>query len=564
MPRALMLTGDAAEELDAMYPLYRIREAGWDVDVAALSRRDIQLVIHDFDPNSDAYTEKNGRKLPGRPGLLRGRSRAVPGAGDPRWPRSRVHPHRPGRAPHHRVLLRAQPARGPDLPRSPGARGLRIAQGPSYGGIPASDGRHGECRRHGGGRAGRRRRQHRVLPRLARHAGVLPRLHGAARAGPPSRLEHHRRRSLRRRHERSLRTVLRGGSVRRRRIARLGTRPGIRPARAAAARIRTGHDGRIGLADRGARAGGPAPSGRPRPGGLRRDTGPRGMRSRLEMWTAQAAGLMDALGIERYAVMGHSMGAAVALSLAASRPDAVTRVVGVGAMGAQMPLPPALDALWAARPGRDDARDLLRLLFFDPALVTEAAVDARYDAMLAGEPDSPRCFPLHASAGSATSASPRNSSPGSRPRYFWCTARRTGSRRCATPPCRCSSSCPTYGCTSSAAADTCPRSSTRRSSTGWWPPSSRATTGKAERTVGPRGQDVRRAVRRRRPRLRRGRRHARPEPQDRVHGRAPRERRAAGTPTSPSASSPGSCGSDGRAWATPPCESCLHLRPSRR
>jgi protease I len=64
MPRALMLTGDAAEELDAMYPLYRIREAGWEVDVAALSRRAVQLVIHDFDPASDAYTEKPGRKLP--------------------------------------------------------------------------------------------------------------------------------------------------------------------------------------------------------------------------------------------------------------------------------------------------------------------------------------------------------------------------------------------------------------------------------------------------------------------------------------------------------------------
>src|SRR3954468_12626560 len=64
VPRALMLAGDAAEELDVMYPLYRIREAGWDVDVAAMSRREVQLVIHDFDPNSDAYTEKNGRKLP--------------------------------------------------------------------------------------------------------------------------------------------------------------------------------------------------------------------------------------------------------------------------------------------------------------------------------------------------------------------------------------------------------------------------------------------------------------------------------------------------------------------
>jgi protease I len=64
LPSALMLTGDAAEELDVMYPLYRLREAGWVVDVAALSRRDVQLVIHDFDAQSDAYTEKPGRRLP--------------------------------------------------------------------------------------------------------------------------------------------------------------------------------------------------------------------------------------------------------------------------------------------------------------------------------------------------------------------------------------------------------------------------------------------------------------------------------------------------------------------
>src|SRR5919106_1651957 len=47
-----------------MYPIYRLREAGYVADVAALTRRDVQLVIHDFDPGSDAYTEKNGRKLP--------------------------------------------------------------------------------------------------------------------------------------------------------------------------------------------------------------------------------------------------------------------------------------------------------------------------------------------------------------------------------------------------------------------------------------------------------------------------------------------------------------------
>ena len=64
MPRALLMTGDAAEELDTMYPYYRVQEGGWDVDVANLTMRDVQLVIHEFDPNCDAYVEKNGRKLP--------------------------------------------------------------------------------------------------------------------------------------------------------------------------------------------------------------------------------------------------------------------------------------------------------------------------------------------------------------------------------------------------------------------------------------------------------------------------------------------------------------------
>ena len=62
--KVLVLVGDAAEELDAMYPIYRLREAGYIADVAARTTREVQLVIHDFDPDSDAYTEKNGRKLP--------------------------------------------------------------------------------------------------------------------------------------------------------------------------------------------------------------------------------------------------------------------------------------------------------------------------------------------------------------------------------------------------------------------------------------------------------------------------------------------------------------------
>lgn len=102
----------------------------------------------------------------------------------------------------------------------------------------------------------------------------------------------------------------------------------------------------------------------------------------LAGWTAQAAGLMDAIGLPRYAVVGHSMGGAVALALALARPGAVTRVVGVGTMGAALSLTPALDRLWGARPG--GARELLSLLYADPAHVTDAAVIAREESMAAG------------------------------------------------------------------------------------------------------------------------------------------------------------------------------------
>jgi protease I len=64
MARVLVLTGDAAEELDSMYPVFRLREGGHEAVVAALTTRPVKLVVHDFEPDCDAYTEKPGHLLP--------------------------------------------------------------------------------------------------------------------------------------------------------------------------------------------------------------------------------------------------------------------------------------------------------------------------------------------------------------------------------------------------------------------------------------------------------------------------------------------------------------------
>lgn len=121
---------------------------------------------------------------------------------------------------------------------------------------------------------------------------------------------------------------------------------------------------------------------------------PAGSRGGLQHWTEQAAGLMDALGVESYAVVGHSMGGAVALALAAARPQQVTHVVAVSTMGAPgAPLSTDLDALWAATADTSGARDMLGRLLLDQSLVTEAAVAARAASMQEGESAFASLFP---------------------------------------------------------------------------------------------------------------------------------------------------------------------------
>jgi pimeloyl-ACP methyl ester carboxylesterase len=103
-------------------------------------------------------------------------------------------------------------------------------------------------------------------------------------------------------------------------------------------------------------------------------------------WTSQILGLADALGLSQFAVVGNSMGGAIALSVAAARPDAVTKVVGIGTLGVDMPLPAGLDQLWSYEPGRENARALLELLHSDRAYVTDAAIEARLRATLEPAP----------------------------------------------------------------------------------------------------------------------------------------------------------------------------------
>jgi len=179
----LVLVGDAAEDLDTMYPIYRLREAGYEVHVAAPTRRKVKLVVHDFEEDWDAYTERPGRHLPVDWAFSEVEPEAVHGASDTRWSGARVHSQRPGRGAHLCLLFRAKSAGRPYMPRGTGAGGTRFSSWSHGLRLPTAQAgfRSGRCHLRGG--AGCRGRKYRLLHRLARHARVLASFYGHPRAG---------------------------------------------------------------------------------------------------------------------------------------------------------------------------------------------------------------------------------------------------------------------------------------------------------------------------------------------------------------------------------------------
>jgi protease I len=63
MHKIMLVIGDAAEVLDTMYPLFRLKEEGYLVDVAAPAKRVYHLVQHDRHPEWDITIESPGYKL---------------------------------------------------------------------------------------------------------------------------------------------------------------------------------------------------------------------------------------------------------------------------------------------------------------------------------------------------------------------------------------------------------------------------------------------------------------------------------------------------------------------
>jgi 2-hydroxymuconate-semialdehyde hydrolase len=102
----------------------------------------------------------------------------------------------------------------------------------------------------------------------------------------------------------------------------------------------------------------------------------------LDIWVNHIAGFMDALGIAAARFIGNSFGGALTLALAARHPDKVERIVLMGAAGLPFPISDGLRKVWGYQPSAEAMRDLMETFAYNPALVTDAIVESRYQASI--------------------------------------------------------------------------------------------------------------------------------------------------------------------------------------
>jgi len=102
----------------------------------------------------------------------------------------------------------------------------------------------------------------------------------------------------------------------------------------------------------------------------------------LERWTDHLFSFMQAIGVERAHLIGNSMGAAVALAAAVTRPERVGKLVLMGPMGVRFPITEGLDTVWGYTPSVANMKRLMDIFAYDRRLVTDELAEQRYRASI--------------------------------------------------------------------------------------------------------------------------------------------------------------------------------------
>lgn len=100
----------------------------------------------------------------------------------------------------------------------------------------------------------------------------------------------------------------------------------------------------------------------------------------MQRWREHLIGFADALELDDFDIVGNSFGGALALSMAASHPDRIRRMVLMGAVGVDFPLTEGLERVWGYEPTLGAMKVLLDLFTFNRGIATDELAKLRYQA----------------------------------------------------------------------------------------------------------------------------------------------------------------------------------------
>lgn len=107
---------------------------------------------------------------------------------------------------------------------------------------------------------------------------------------------------------------------------------------------------------------------------------PDGVSYDMATWTEHLVGFLDALGLDRVAVVGNSFGGALALNVATHHPGRVSKLVLMGAVGVPFEITEGLDRVWGFEPSLENMVELMDVFAYDRSLLTEDLAKLRLAA----------------------------------------------------------------------------------------------------------------------------------------------------------------------------------------
>lgn len=110
---------------------------------------------------------------------------------------------------------------------------------------------------------------------------------------------------------------------------------------------------------------------------------PDGFEYNMANWRQHLLGFADAIGLEKFSLVGNSFGGGLAISMAVNHPERVDKLILMGAAGVSFPLTDGLDRVWGYEPSLEAMEDLMKLFAWDQELgANKDLAKLRYEASI--------------------------------------------------------------------------------------------------------------------------------------------------------------------------------------